>query len=1012
MKHSGKISISLAVLAVLASCSKNGGDDLVSIDGGVLSDKEVELSPVGGSFRLAFTSGTDWNVTGPFWLTVSPESGRAGTATVTLSAGLNSSRSTRSTELYFSEESVVNVVQPYPYLRIDSGTGDFAIDHEFNYNESLRSGIGTLVLPLESNVKWQVQADAGLSGFSVSALEGENDLDLVIAPLTNNYGKEPRSTGFDIVPVMEDGSGGMTEIPQEAADRYSVSLVQDNFLFLVDDSADELRVTISDCNETYSVVRLDEYGEVDASEPERTGNVPAVLQIEAESPWELAGYPEWLSVNPASGQNISVTLDADGVSPEREDRQGTVVLSAEDGNVQREIQVVQEGYLFDVESDDIQDGSLVIPWDDLSARTVTLNTNGPWEIRDIPEWLEVTPSSCDEPASLSGVSSHEITLKVREENLDFEDRTADIVFSRLVKPEGYGGSDPVDVVVRIVHSRFVFDVTPSPVLGRIPTMNTLPYPVEIECSGPWEIESVPDWLNIPVSSGTGNETIWVNAKSANPDMDNDRTAVLRFISLKHQESGIEAYRSVEIVQRKYTFELTPSPELQHIPAYRTVFPGYVLHLQCSAEWEIVSYPEWLVPDVTSGDGMEDVDIAFTPETNTRKVSRSDEINLRDSYTGDVRNVAVEQDGFVFDESSVSIDGIPVMNSTSYQVSFGLTAEAPWELVSYDEWTGPSALSGEGISSGITVLYFQPEPNPLLTGRTGSAVIRSLVNDEEKRVEFSQERYVFDDSPEEYRFTELSSSQVSLEVECSGPWTVDAPSWVVFSPSQGQSSQTAGISVRNNLTSAERTASCVLTSTLNGLERNITIRQDAFEFDRSPLSYSFTALEERKESFGILCSGGWTARNVPEWVTLSRTRGDGSEEGAVDDVVLSVSRNLDPADRQAVISFTSDDSPSLVKDVTVSQEGFVFDISVTSCEFGASAPEISDVEVRVDCSGEWTVSAAASWVNISRVDEDSFVVSVDENGGTSQRTSTVTVRSTLNGRTAVISVVQAGQPQTS
>lgn len=1019
MKYPVHLILLLLIPAAIISCKKDTAP--VAVAGGALSAENIVLSPTGDEFLLTFSSDRPWTLSMtwpdgyPEWLDIDRQSGKAGTSVVSLRADLNDLRTDRSADIVFNADdgsyhTEIHVAQPYPYLiaRHEDEPIVSGIDLYYAYDEYAGSENPADQIEISSNVQWGVISDKNPGNFNISQETGNGDGTLEIYPAAPNFGREPYTHVFDIVPLMEDDGGtGYIQIPEEATDHYRISLTQDNFTFLLNDKVNDIHISFSDMNETYDLAYLDMSGVADGTIPGISGTVPADIAVEAETAWHISECPEWIKTNETEAQNIVLNISPDGVTPTAQDRAGTVTLTAdEDSRAERRIDVIQEGYLFEINSEELgQDMSVSIPGNDLSEHSLTLDTRGPWEILNIPDsWLAMTPESCQESYVQSGVSSHEISFRALDKNLEFEDRIADITFSRTVKPEGIT-DDPMDINVSIVQNAFIFNVTPDPVLSAIPFFNTLPYQVQVDCSGPWRIESAADWLNIPETSGeAGTMTIWINAKTANPYEGIERSATVEVISIDHENADMDVRRSFEVVQQKYTFEFTPDPDIQHIPAYKHDFPEYEAALECSASWELTSWPSWLTPDITSGDGMENVSIMFTPQINTSASSRSGTVTVRDSYKEQEKSFEAAQDGFVFDDSPVTFNGIPVMNSNIYPVTFSLTAEAHWELISYPDWTNPSEKSGTAASHGEVTVNFTPEPNPELKQRSGNVIIKSTVNNGEKTVAFMQDPFEFDDTPESYSFTELDDRSEELHVECSGPWTVNAPSWVVFSPSSGSSSQTVRVSVTSNTSLDDRTADCRITSSLNGLTRDIQIAQDAFKFDSGALSFAFDAIDDTEKQFAIICSGSWTAGNVPAWINLSASKGAGSEDGTAEEIILTVGNNMEIADRNVTIAFTSDDNPSLVKNVTVTQAGFVFEVSPLSCEFG---PEADDARITVECSGEWTAACPESWVVISPAGNGGFDISVKDNGAETGRTATVTVRSTMNGLTEEILVTQSG-----
>lgn len=986
MEYIRNILLSLFVASTFIACNKDNMD-AVGLESGALSDNEFEIPPTGGSFSIAYTSDRYWTITKiPTWINASVKEGKAGTTTIRFDARYNSFKVDRNSHIVISSNDgsfrdSVYVRQSYPYLKIENNEIDFM------YNESEKNGTAPFEIPIVSNVKWIIKEVSDdetqdLSRFSLSSFNGENDYVLEVLPKNNNFGLEPNQAVFEIIPVMEDpdsGTGELIEIPKEVTEHYTIALSQDNFTFLLNGSPDELQVAFSELDNVSSVYDI---------------------AIQSEGAWTIKERPEWIRTNYESGQNITLSISPDGITPTVNERKGTIVLRVDaEEPVEREISVSQNGYVFSIDGEQ----NINIASDDTTKHTIMLKTTGNWEIQNIPDWLEVNPVSCEQTSLQTGITEHLITIKAKNENLEFEPLSANLIFTRIDKPYGIV-DDPINIAKEVTHEAFVFELDPSPVLSGIPTYNTIAYPVNVKCTGDWEIESVPDWIDVSELSGKGGETtIMVNANSPNPDIDQDRTALIGFVSLKHKDAGLTVERDIEVKQRKYIFEIDAA-ELADIPAYKNTFPEYAANLTCSVEWTLLEYPDWLTPNVTSGDGMEDVEILFTPGYNQSSSSRSGIVRLKDKMENTI-NFTATQEAFVFDDSRVSFRDIPVMGG-SYPLTFDMTAEAPWSLISYPDWIAPNATNGNAPSGGTVNISFVSEPNPNLEQRRGTAVLKSNIGGREKSIEFVQDELVFDDTPVDLHFTELSEEQERIRVECSGSWAIDGPDWAIFSPSTGTGSQTITVTVSENLDLQDRSYPFALYCTINtDLTKTINIEQDAFEFDSTPLRYEYTALEGRTERFDVLCSGRWAATNLPSWIHLSKNSGQGDESGDTEEVRLDVSNNLTESDRETVFRIKSTDNPALVKEITVWQERFIFVLSDTSCEFDAE--DIGRVDIDVTCSGDWTVSCDEDWVNISNVTRYGFQISVDNNDSTSRRNSTIEVRNAESGITKAVYVTQNG-----
>lgn len=974
MKKRYIIFTSLLALGLLfSSCEKDEKtQDPLSEGNTVTSLEDTEISCTGGSFTLAFTSDVAWTLKNcPDWLKVSKKSGKKGTTVVEMSADVNATRKDRTANLTFSAQDgsfakPFNVSQTFPYLRVSTDTLSFNWNNGRTERPEITVNTNTEKIAISSNIHWKIAevnptkaANVDFINFALSAKEGENDYELEVIPIRDNFGKTPYDIQLRLYPVMEDAQGNVIEIPAAATDSYILKLHQQNLRFLINDSTDDAEIEFSEINDKKDIN----------------------FSIDAEIPWKISECPNWVVLDKTQGSGVvTVNFLADGANPTKEVRSGNIRLMT-DAGAYRDIAVSQKGYIFEIDQH-----SFDIENDDVTEKTINLSTTGTWEVKNVPDWLTVTP--------LSGSGAAAITVKANTQNFNFSDNAQAITINSTM--------NALMENVPVKQDKFIFDVTPASSLADLPTMNTTKYDVNIVSSGKWEILNKPAWLDISMESasakGTYNFTIGPNC--GNPDISTDRTATLTVVSLNHKEAGLTENRTITVKQRKYTFEVSET-SFGTLAAYS---PGSKkATVKCSSNWELSSYPSWITPSVTSGDGLTDATITFLVNDNLVKTSRSQDIVVKSLYNSETKTISIAQDAFVFDNGAKSYN-VPVMNTAGYTVTFDLSKGAPWQISSgYDSWLKPSVSSGFG-SATIT---FTPDPNPNLTQRTGTAVIYSSANSEGKTITFTQEKYVFDSSAENHTFTELETTKTPVTVTCSGPWTIsDAPSWITLSSKSSSTSADITFTPAKNTSLTARSATFNVVSTLNNLKKPITVSQDAFEFNSTQESFSYTTLEERTDPVSILCSGKWTAQNVPSWVTMSATSGNGSEAGATDDITITSKQNLTESDRSATVKIVSTDNSAFVRNILLSQAKFNFQVSNNT--FAYTSPlDVTTRSFDITCPAAWTASSDKTWLTLSTASgsaEGSITLTPEENLTTSDRSATVTVVSTLNNlkRTVVVS----------
>lgn len=998
MKKYGFLFGSLALaLAVVACQSKDDLTQLPIEDGEmVLSVEDTEVCSTGDSFLVAFTADSPWELKGrPDWLTVSQTSGKAGTVTIKITAQLNPTRKARVANLEFaardgSFSTKMDVHQPFPYLDIQTDTLSF----EWNDCRTERDGVvidnNPQIIKLSTNVDWRIEeiatkADEPLidvTHFSLSAMSGKDDYDLSVVPIRDNYDKVPYDTKLRLYPVYTDLDGIEHEIPAEAADSYILKLHQKNLRFLIDDSPAD--------------------GEVEFNELDDEADINHT--IDAELAWTIASKPNWVRLTPDHGQGIqTINFRADGPNPDTTAREGVIRLTTSPG-AYREIHVRQEPYVYRFELDHGPIGpvptDIQIQNQDETVYKMYLMTTGTWEVKNIPDWLVVEPSKWTETTAREP-KVHEITVKAKGQNLNFHDNIATIQVASSMN--SFSSDVPVN------QKTFVFEVTPDAQLSDLPTMNTSKWNADIVITGRWEVVNTSDWITVSEMSSEGNKTVQINANNGNPDLSTDRTHTLKIVSLNHKDAGQDVYREIPVKQRKFTFEVTPTTNI-HLAAYKKSFSTFYSLVKCSSDWALTSCPDWLqtTPEI-SGDGTKDVNIVFTPTANVQKSARDGDITVTSYYNGKTETYHVTQDAFVFDNDDVNYNDVAVMNTTPYQVKFDLTAEADWNLKEgYDAWLSPNKTSA--TATGSSQVQFTPQPNPLLTTRYGQAVVYCPVNNEEKTITFSQLPYQFNFDAEDFEYTELDTKSNTVTITSSGPWTIsDAPSWVKLSAKSGNGSQTISVSLNNNVVTSPREATFNITTNLQGFQKPVRVAQTAYKFDDSQESFNYTTLEERADNFTVLSSGKWTATNIPNWVTLSKTSGNGSEAGVTENLTVTSKKNLTEQDRDATISIVSNDNANLVKNIVLHQDKFDFRVDQSS--FTLSTPlDESTRTFAITCPAGWTVASDQIWLTpsvTSGTGDGSVVLTPVKNLTLDPRTAKVTVTSTLNDLKRTVTV---NQPQ--
>lgn len=951
-----KLLLSVCAVLLAVACDKDNNQQETVLNGTAISIQSAVIPPIGGEISFVVTTDAPWKVYDkPDWLVLSPTEGKAGTTSVVVSADMNRTYQNRECVLRIENSTGtlsenIPVSQEYPYIKLST----LDVDFTWNHCETLESEPQTITL--ESNVEWALTpvmenlvelreevekaemaaeqdptlgADWGqytaalrneadeLDWLSFSPASGNGDAELLFCPKTYNISREPRKMVIRVVGPL---------------DTYELNFSQANLRFIVD-------------KETIEVF--------DAANPE-----PVEVEVDAERPWTLASAPAWIVASPENGVDITtLTIQPDGANPTREDRSGQVVLLCEEV-VERTIDVAQYGYVFNVAPT-----SFSLANADTEARNLNVTSSGPWEVRNLPEWIVLSASE-----GTGGGTAESLTLKAAGQNLDLKDRVATIEFGSK--------QNSLTENITVTQAAFIFTVSPENTL--LPTLSTDRYGLSIKCSGPWTASSSESWLELSQISGDGDAEITYRAKAANTDENPRETTVTVTSTLN------DVTRTFKVTQKGYIFTITP--QSYSYPTLPTTSQRCQVKVECSANWSITSKPDWISASTMGETG--DATVILTAENNTLLEQRSGTVTFSSNYNGSNKNlqVQVSQEKFIFLVSPSSFE-IPTIVSTPYVAT--VECSAGWSVSNLPGWIKSSQTTQSGNGS----VSFTVESNPDLSPRSATVQINSTLSGHTHEISFMQAAFEFDSSPVTYNYEAINATKNTLQVVCSGAWNfTGAPNWVTLSPASGTGNTQVTVGVNNNIETSSREIAFALRSTLNGLERPITIKQKAFVFQvTADNSYTYEALNSTSNQISIECMGGWTVQGAESWMNVSPT--SGTNNGTV---TITPSNNTEKRTRSGVISIVSTLNPQLKKEITISQAAFEFD--ETSENYSYEALNSESTQVQVNAMGAWSVENIPTWVNVSPSSGSGnarITITPQQNLETQKRSVTLYVTSSLN-----------------
>lgn len=991
-----KILFLLTAICLFAACDKKDSEQGSLPIGTAVSITEANFSPIGSRVQFAVSAESEWSISTPSWITASPSSGRRGTTEVTLESRLNDARVDRHdvviVSLYAgSQQETIEVHQPTPYLEIDRTT----IPYTWDYSQSF--GNTPEEISVTSNIDWRLDEvsysmveAAAVNRYAATAssliieqltdvlsrwlmcstMNGTGDAVLTFIPATYNISDAPYSLVLRLSGPHTDGYGQTVEPLFD----YELQFSQANLRFLVDvlDSDDDQTRSFAACN-----------------------NAEVPFTVNSELDWQVQSKPDWVSVAPDAGTgSTSLSQSQFGIpaaNPTLEQRMGEVVIVSNAGTnplPERVITITQAPYRFDLDSDAAGHANV-----DTGTNTIGVTSSGAWQVdpESIPEWITVTDGS---GAGIEyGVPTAAFNYTIPSQNLELEDRTATLV----VKSVENGNSMEHDFTIR--QDKFIFGAS----FDEILTMSTNYQSGWVQSSGDWAITAVTydgspvqDWLEFESMTGSAGTTfINYRATSINTS-DEDRVAQVTVRSLTHEQAGITLEKTYEIKQRKYTFELTPAAGTSFSDvAYWT--STHSISLDASVNWTVET-PDWVTASAYEGAGSST--IYFSLSTNTDASSRTGNIKITGSRE-DTFDYPISQSGYRF---SVDVDdtvNVPVEPSS---ITFDVLSSGRWNVYAWEGDISFSPTNGEGRDQQKTVTASMGW-NPELNERSMRVSVTDEPTGQNKTFTIVQAPYVFDSTAESFEYPTLNPQTSSFDVVCSGSWVLqNVPSWISVSQTSGSGNATLVITPQNNVNTSERSATFRVYSSVGGYTKNITVSQAAYEFDSSSESYAYAALDTKSNTINVTSTGAWSVVNAPSWLTFSKTSGASS-----DSFTITSTRNTSVSARSATFYVQADLNSSLRKQISVSQEAYLFTTNTTSLVYDAFA---GSSDFTLTSTGSWTASSNQSWLTLDKASgtgNATITATISTvNPTASSRTATITLTSTDDSsRTVRINVTQSG-----
>ena len=699
------------------------------------TDKHPLLDASGGTVTLHFTSTADWkatvgNVRASSWITVSPTSGKAGEASVTISVAANDGTDERTASVFLdcgdSRETIVVTQKQKDALIVsrqsyELSAGESLIEVEVEANVTFEVEVSDTWIEqistrsLEKSVlSFRILANDGYEKRSGSILVRSGELQEAVRIYQEGKEKEVLLLSEDMVEV--GALGGTVDVQLQSSVSYickpvteytwvseitsrAVSTHTLHFAVQPNDTYDmrEARFVFIDETESISdTLTIRQYAADEIlvpsdpiiCEPE-SGTFS--FEVSANISYDVTTDVSWLKQVVGRGMERSTLHFSVEENTGSAMREGNIILSG--NGVERTVKVMQKGkeeapYLIVS-----QEHFNILP----EGGTVrfTVKANVPYRVNTDADWMVQAESGSSDEIVFT-VSANESTSS-REATITVTSEDGSLVRTVQVVQKG---------------EAVYLDVSPSSLSPL--TSNSQTISLQVETNTRYRLSSDASWLVCDMT-GLGN---WSNPSftvSAN-ESTSSREATITVTS----EDG-SLVRTVQVVQKGEAVYLDVSPS--SLSPLTSNSQTISLQVETNTRYRLSSDASWLVCDMTGLGNWSNP--SFTVSANESTSSREATITVTSEDGSLVRTVQVVQKGeaVYLDVSPSSLSPLTSNSQTiSLQVEtntrYRLSSDASWlvcDMTGLGNWSNPSftVSANESTSSREATITVTSEDGSLV-----------------------------------------------------------------------------------------------------------------------------------------------------------------------------------------------------------------------------------------------------------------------------------------------------------
>ena len=296
-----------------------------------------------------------------------------------------------------------------------------------------------------------------------------------------------------------------------------------------------------------------------------------------------------------------------------------------------------------------------------------------------------------------------------------------------------------------------------------------------------------------------------------------------------------------------------------------------------------------------------------------------------------------------------------MEAAGGSVEVALNSNGEWTIESTAEWLTVSPMSG----SGNATLTLTAQANATEDSR--SAQIKAITKDNAATMNLTQNalEYYLTVSPKVIQCGS-NGGEFTVSVSSNVDWEVGLPQWISSTVTHGSDNATVTLTVMpiDGEMADSREADVFFGNSSYGDKVHVIQTVDPIlSIDVRPKNLEFVSAGETKSVF-VFTEDSWSATVDVDWVTLSKTEGQGNGE-----VSVTLGENPEYVQRQTTVVFTS--GGNMTAFLSISQEALpdphFLEVSPLSFQFGNEGGEQS---MTIGCDDAWTIDASNDWLTVT------------------------------------------------